>query len=45
MRTELGLSYSSKLTDFFTIILNSKAQFNSNKRHEQNVTVHLRYTY
>lgn len=45
MRTELGLSYSSKLTDFFTIVLNSKAQFNSNKRHKQNVTVHMRYTY
>lgn len=45
MRTELGLSYSSKLTDFFTIVLNSNAQFNSNKRHIQNATVHLRYTY
>lgn len=45
MRTELGLSYSSKLTDFFTIVLNSKAQFNSNKRHKQNVTAHLKYTY
>lgn len=45
MRTELGLSYSSKLTDFFTIVLNSNAQLNSNKRHKQNVTVHLRYTY
>lgn len=45
MRTELGLSYSSKLTDFFTIVLNSNTQLNSNKHHKQNVTVHLRYTY
>lgn len=45
IKTELGLSYSSKFIDSFLITLNGKIQFNNSNFHKQNAMVQLKYIY